>query len=117
MTDNLGKKNIKKAFSILYDLIDDKEPIQRILITLYNHFRKLYLIKLSEKYGEDVKKTLELKPNQIFLMGKYKEQSKYFKEEELKTILEELIELDNKYKIGLIDINIGLESILCTYCS
>ena len=30
--------------------------------------------------------------------------------------LKELTELDYKYKIGLIDLNIGFEAILCAYC-
>ena len=41
LTDNLGKKNIQKALNILDELIYQKEPIQKILITLYNHFKKL----------------------------------------------------------------------------
>lgn len=64
-------------------------------------------------YGE----VLDLKPNQAFLVGKYKTQSNSFSEEELKDILHALIDLDANYKVGLIDLNIGLESILCTYCS
>ena len=73
------------------------------------------MCKLAEKYKQDVTQSLNLKPNQMFLVTKYKRQAGYFKEEELRTILNELIELDNKTKIGLLDINIGLESILCTY--
>ena len=53
----------------------------------------------------------------MFLVNKYKTQANYFSENELKIILNELIDLDYKYKVGLIDINIGLESILCAYCS
>lgn len=64
-------------------------------------------------YGE----VLDLKPNQAFLVGKYKTQANSFSEEELKDILHALIALDSNYKVGLIDLNIGLESILCTYCS
>lgn len=64
-------------------------------------------------YGE----VLDLKPNQAFLVGKYKTQSNSFSEIELKQILQALIDLDANYKVGLIDLNIGLESILCTYCS
>ena len=60
---------------------------------------------------------MKLKPNQMFLVNKYKRQADYFKEEELRKIIEELIDLDSNYKIGLIDINIGLEAILCKYCS
>lgn len=116
LTDNLGKKSTKNALEILNELVYNKEPVQKILILLYNHFKKLYLVKLSEKYNRDVANTLELKANQIFLIPKYKMQANSFKEEELIKILKELIELDNKTKRGLLDLNIGLEAILCTYC-
>lgn len=115
LTDNLGKRNIREALEILKELIYNKEPVQKILITLYNHFKKIYLTKLALEYREDVLETLKLKPNQTFLVSKYKKQAQYFKTNELRNILAELIELDKNYKIGLIDINVGLESILCTY--
>lgn len=60
---------------------------------------------------------MKLKPTQMFLVTKYKQQAKYFSEEELNKILKELVELDKNYKVGLIDLQIGLESILCRYCS
>lgn len=117
LTDNLGKKNITEALTVLSNLIYSKEPIQKILVTLYNHFKKLYLVKLSEKYNKNLAESLGLKPNQMFLTSRYKTQSSYFKENELRSIVEELINLDSNYKIGKIDLNIGLESILCRYCS
>ena len=117
LTDNLGKKNIKNAMEVLQNLLYLKEPIQKILVTLYNHFKKLYLLKLALKYNKDVTQVLNLKPNQTFLVSKYKNQASYFNEKDLRIILKELADLDYKYKIGLIDINIGLETILCTYCS
>jgi len=116
LTDNLGKKDIKEAIRIYKELIYNKEPVQKILITLYNHFKKIYLTKLcTESNRQDVTNALNLKPNQTFLVSKYKKQAGYFKTNELRKILGELIELDNKYKSGKIDINIGLEAILCTY--
>lgn len=117
LTDNLGKKNIKASIDILNNLLYIKEPIQKILITLYNHFKKLYIVKLSEKYNKDLTTVMDLKPNQSFLLTKYRTQSKYFTEEDIRSILDEMIKLDSNYKIGLIDINIGLEAILCRYCS
>lgn len=60
---------------------------------------------------------MNLKPNQTFLTTKYKQQAKYFEEIELNKILKELSNLDSNYKNGLIDLQIGLESILCRYCS
>lgn len=102
---------------VLNNLIYSKEPIQKILITLYNHFKKIYLTKLAIKYNKDIATSINLKANQTFLVNKYKTQSKYFKMDELEIILQELINLDYNYKIGNIDINIGLESILCRYCA
>jgi DNA polymerase III delta subunit len=60
---------------------------------------------------------LNLKPNQAFLTGKYRTQAGFFEEEELKQIVNALINLDASYKSGLIDLNIGLDAILCRYCS
>ena len=115
LTDNLGRRNIKDALEILKELIYNKEPVQKILITLYNHFKKIYLTRLAIESKQDVLGTLNLKPNQTFLVNKYRRQAEYFKTNELRNILGELIDLDRNYKSGLIDINIGLESILCTY--
>ena len=117
LTDNLGKRDTKKAIEVLHNLIYEKEPIQKILITLYNHFKKLYFVKISEKYNKNLATAMNLKPNQMFLTTKYKAQARYFTMEEIEQIMDEFIDLDANYKVGLIDINVGLEAILCRYCS
>lgn len=117
LTDSLGKKDIRNALETLKNLIYNKEPIQKILITLYNHFKKIYFTKLAIEEKKDIASVLNLKPNQMFLASKYKIQAGYFEKQELRNIIEELIMLDKNYKIGLIDLNIGLESILSKYCS
>lgn len=117
LTDNLGKKNITEVIRILNELIYSKEPIQKILITLYNHLKKIYIVKLADKQNRNIATELKLKPNQTFLVNKYRTQSKYFTDDELIVVLQEIINLDYSYKIGKIDLNIGLESILCRYCS
>ena len=117
LTDNLGKRDTKKAIEVLNNLIYEKEPIQKILITLYNHFKKLYIVNIAEKYRKDLATSMKLKPNQLFLTSKYKMQASYFSQNEIEQILEEFINLDANYKVGLIDINVGLEAILCRYCS
>lgn len=115
LTDSLGKKNTKQAIEVLRNLVLSKEPLQKILITLYNHFKKLYLTKIAINSNKNIAISLDLKPNQTFLANKYREQASYFKLQELRKILQELCDLDYKYKIGLIDLQIGLESILCAY--
>lgn len=117
LTDNLGKKKIENALEVLHGLLYQKEPIQKILITLYYHFKKLYLIKIAQRENKNIAESIKLKPNQMFLVNKYKSQADYFQEQELKQMVEELMNLDYYYKTGLIDLNVGLEAILCRYCS
>ena len=117
LTDNLGRKKITEAIEVLHNLVYAKEPIQRILIMLYNHFKKLYIIKLAIEENKNIAQSLKLKPNQAFLVNKYQTQAKYFSKEELRSLLEELIKIDSSSKSGGIEINVGLETVLCKYCS
>lgn len=117
LTDNLGNKNVKKALEILDELIYQKEPLQRILYTLYNHFKKLYLCKIAVKLNKDIINALSLKPNQTFLVVKYKKQAASFSEDELMAILKEFTKLDYAYKNGKIDAIVGLKGILSRYCN
>ena len=116
LTDSLGKKDKNSnSIQILDNLLYAKEPIQKILITLYNHFKKLYFTKIAQKTNKNIAESLKLKPNHMFLVNKYIKQSQYFKEDELAEILQKLRDLDYQYKIGLIDVEVGLEAILCEY--
>ena len=114
LTDSMGVKDTKKALDTLKDLIYLKESLQSIMINLYRHFKKLYFIKLaeSEKNNGNIAELLDLKPNQMFLITKYKKQASYFSEEELRTFLSRMLELEEKYKTGNIDLEIGLEVLL-----
>lgn len=111
LTDSMGIKDTKKALDTLKDLIYLKESLQGIMINLYRHFKKLYFIKLAEKErnNTNIAELLDLKPNQMFLMTKYKKQASYFSEEELRIFLRRMLELEEKYKTGNIDLEIGLE--------
>lgn len=113
LTDALGQKNIKKSFEILEDLIYQKEPLQLIMIMLYRHFKNLFLVKRCIKLDRDVLTNVS-SIKMPFLVKKYKEQSNRFSEEKLKEILEKLMLLDVNSKIGMIDLRIGLDSILCS---
>lgn len=116
LTGSLGKKDIKNAMDVFYNLIYQKEPVQKILITLYNHFKKLYIVKIALRSNENVAEALKLKPNQTFLVSKYRTQAGYFNETELRKIMAELTDLDYNYKNGVIDLNVGVEAVLCRYC-
>ena len=111
LTDNLGQRNIKKAIETLHNLQYNKEPTQVIIVMLYRHFKKLYFVHLCN--GQNLIQNLNLTPKQEFLANKYKRQAGYFKKDELEKILFEIIKLDENSKNGNIDLDVGLEAILC----
>lgn len=113
LTDDLGKKDVTGALQVLRNLIFSKEPLIKILVTLYNHFKKLYITKIALNNNKDLTSSLKLKPNQTFLTTKYKTQAKYFDERELRDILQELCDLDYNFKTSKIDLQIGLEALFC----
>lgn len=115
LTDNLGQRNIKKAIETLHNLQYNKEPTQVIIVMLYRHFKKLYFVHLCN--GKNLIQNLNLTPKQEFLANKYKRQAGYFKKDELEKILFEIIKLDENSKNGNIDLDVGLEAILCNYCT
>ena len=117
LTDNLGKRDISNALEVLKNLIYAKEPLPKILVTLYNHFKKLYITKMAVNSNKDLTSSLNLKPNQAFLTSKYKVQSKIFSEVDLRNILQDLCDLDYDFKSGKIDLQVGMETIFCRYCS
>lgn len=116
LTDNLGKKDIKSAVQVLQNIYA-KEPLAKIVITLYKHFRNLYLTKIALNMNKDLVTALNLTPNKTFLTSKYKMQANYFKESELRAILQGLCDLDYENKSGKIDLQVGLETVICRYCS
>ena len=84
----VDKLTIKKLESIIFDLTDN----------------------LGKK---QIGVALQVLRNQTFLVNKYKTQANYFTKQELRSILQALIDLDNQYKIGQIDLELGLEAIIC----
>ena len=116
LTDNLATRKIDKSLEILDNLIYQKEPLQKILIKLYGHFKKLYICAESINSNKDIVNVLKLKPNQTFLINKYKNQAKHFKVKELRKILSDFADLDYNYKVGNIDLDVGLRSVLCNNC-
>lgn len=112
LTDSLGNKNKKAALKSLNELLENKEPIQKIVIMIAKHFKSLLVAKVATIENKNVMD--ELATKSAYAAGKYKNQSKSFSLEELKNIIKELAKLDIDSKTGMIDLKIGLERIICS---
>lgn len=109
LTDALGRKNIKLAIKCLDDLLENKEPLQKIMIMITRHFKMLLLAKVAQNEHKDL--TKEFGTN-AYAAKKYGEQARNFSEDELYKLFDDLAALDIDSKLGKIDLRIGLEKTL-----
>lgn len=109
LTDSYGKKDIKSTLKNLEDLLENKEPLQKILIMITKHFKSLLLAKTALEQGKSVAAELGISP---YPAKKYSDQSKNFSKEELIRIFKELAQLDVDSKVGKIDLKIGMQRIM-----
>lgn len=98
-TNAIAKKENEKAIYLLKKFLSDKNSPPLIPV-LYTHFRRLYFISATGKNDYDLAE--ELKINK-FAVTKMREQLKFFKENDLKEILNMISDFDNKIKSGKID--------------
>lgn len=115
MVTAVAEKKQKKALDLYYDLLALKEPPMRILYLLSRQFRLLMEVKgLAENgYGKkDIAATAGLHP---YVAGKYIEQAKAFRMKELRGILEESVEIEERVKTGLLGDVLGVELFIVKY--
>ncbi len=105
MTDLIGRKKIGAAVSMINEMLKKGETPQRLLVSVYNYFRRLLHVAISDKTVGELASALKIKE---FAVKKAKEQARMFKPKCLKKAVDSLIDIDYKSKSGLIDINEGL---------
>lgn len=112
LTDNLGKRNIGLCINTLDELIMQKEPLQKIYIMIYRHYKNLYLIKYALDNGIDnINEELKLHP---FVFMKAKDQVKNYTLNELHKIYKTLMQIDIDNKSGKIDLYTGIINVMCS---
>lgn len=100
MTDYIAKKKFDLALAVIKDMLGKGETSQRILVAVYNYFRRLLHVAISDMSASDVAVSLGIKE---FAVRKAKEQAEKFKKRSLKNAVDLLCDADYKIKSGLID--------------
>lgn len=109
--EKIVNKNKEKAILSLNELLAQKEPIIKIYIMLYKQIKQMYMIKImKEKREQDIAKKLGIHP---FVFKNLSISSEKYTIDELKKIIYEFGEYDEKTKVGEMDFEIGLKKIIC----
>lgn len=97
MTDYIGKKQFDQAILVINDMLSKGENMQRLLVSVYNYFRRLLHVAISDKSDAELAKLLNVKE---FAVKKTRTQAKAFKKKSLKQAVDMLTETDYLIKSG-----------------
>lgn len=100
MTDYIAKKQFEKALTVIKDMMAKGETAQRILVSVYNYFRRLLHAAISDMTDSELEKAFGVKEAAVV---KIKQQARMFKKRSLKSAVDALAEADYRIKCGLND--------------
>lgn len=112
LTDKLGAKDSKSALIILDELLSQKEPLQKLYIMLYRHYKNLYFIKyiLDNKLGSP-ENLLELNP---YVAKKATEQAKNYSLADIQYLYKSFMMIDINNKQGTVDLYTNIVKTICS---
>ncbi len=100
LTDYIGKRDFEKAITVINELLNKGETLQRLLISLYNYFRRLLHIAISGKTDSQLAESFSIKE---FAVKKARVQANAFKKKSLKNAVDILADTDYLIKSGVAD--------------
>ncbi|MDF2725589.1 MAG: holA [Paenibacillus sp.] len=112
LIDDIVRLRLNRAFSILYDLLKQREEPVKLVLLIARQFRIVLQVKELSKQGlsqQQMASQLGLHPYAVKVAA---EQGQKFAPERLEYILAQLAELDYKMKSGKVDKVLGLEMFL-----
>ena len=100
LTDYIGKKDFDKALLVINELLNKGETLQKLLIAIYNYFRRLLHIAISGKTDSQLAEAFSIKE---FAVKKARNQANAFKKKSLKQAVDILADTDYLIKSGVAD--------------
>lgn len=115
MVNAVADKDQRRALDLYYDLIALKEPPMRILFLMIRQYRILFQVKALIKQGYGRKEIASKAGLHPFAAGKYMEQAKQFRMQELRAVMEDGAEIEQRVKTGLLTDNLAVELFIVKY--
>lgn len=97
MTDYIAKRKFDLAIGVIEDMLEKGDAYGRILTSVYNYFRRLLFVAISDKTNAETAALLNIKE---FAVKKAKEQAAAFKVRALKNAVDRLADADYAVKSG-----------------
>lgn len=112
MVNAVAAKQQRRALDLYYDLLALKEPPMRILFLLIREYRMLFQVKALMQQGCTKKEIAVRAGIHPFAAGRYMEQAKKFRLEELRDVMEEGADTEERVKTGFLTDSLAVELFL-----
>lgn len=109
MVNAVADKNQRRALDLYYDLLALKEPPMRILFLMIRQYRILFQVKGLSGQGYGKKEIASKAGLHPFAAGKYMDQAKKFRMSELRAVMEDGADIEQRVKTGLLTDNLAVE--------
>lgn len=109
MVNAVADRNQRRALDLYYELLALKEPAMRILYLMIREYRILFQVRALVKQGYGRKEIASRAGLHPFVAGKYMEQSKKFRSRELRAVMEEGAEIEERVKTGRLKDTLAVE--------
>ena len=109
MVNAVADKNQRRALDLYYDLLALKEPPMRILFLMIRQYRILFQVKGLSGQGYGKKEIASKAGLHPFAAGKYMDQAKKFRVSELRAVMEDGADIEQRVKTGLLTDNLAVE--------
>ena len=109
MVNAVAAGDQRRALDLYYDLLALKEPPMRILSLMSKEYRDLFHVKQLSRQGygrKDIALKAGLHP---FVAGKYLDLAKRFQADDLRNVMEESADLEQRVKTGLMTDHLAVE--------
>lgn len=109
MVNAVAAGDQRRALDLYYDLLALKEPPMRILSLMSKEYRDLFHVKQLSRQGygrKDIALKAGLHP---FVAGKYMDLAKRFQTDDLRNVMEESADLEQRVKTGLMTDHLAVE--------
>lgn len=112
MVNAVASKQQRKALDLYYELLALKEPPMRILFLLVREYRMLFHVKALMQQGYGKKEIASKAGLHPFAVGRYMEEARGFRLEELRAVMEEGADIEQRVKTGLLTDSLAVELFL-----
>jgi DNA polymerase-3 subunit delta len=115
MLDAIGSRNQEKALLLYHDLLALREPAMRVLYMFTRHFHILMQVNALSEEGKDNKTIASACGIPPFLVKKYAAQAGKYTYQQLRCMVEQCQDTDERIKTGRVQDTVGVELLIVEF--